>query len=155
EPEGAELIDRLGAMWDQYQRLVLGVLAVVAVVGGGSFLYLRSQATQEDRASGDLAEASVTYWQGDYSRALDVAKRAYTTYPSTPSGLDAHRVAGDASFWLGDFRNSVNEYHRYLDKAKPGPLRDAASRSLAYALESNGQPLDAAKQYDQLVGAFD
>ena len=148
-------MERVTSWWDHYQRLILGALAVVAVVGGGGFLYLRSRTTQEDQASGQLAEASVTFWQGDYNRSLDIAKRVYTQYPSTPSGMDAHRVAGDDAFWLGDFRTAVTEYRRYIDKVKTGALADAARRSLSYALESNGQTLDAAKEYEGLVGLFD
>jgi tetratricopeptide (TPR) repeat protein len=153
--DGAELLDRLGNWWGDSQRIVLAALAAVAVIGGGAYLYLRSQTTQEDQASGQLAEASVVFWQGDYNRALQVAKQAYTQYPTAPSGIDAHRVAGDAEFWLGDFRNAVAEYRRYLDKTKGGDLANAARRSLAYALESNGQTQDAAKTYDALVGVFD
>lgn len=155
EPEGAEILDRVTSWWDHYQRLVLGVLAVGLVVGGGAFLYLRSQKTQEEQAAGQLAEASVIFWQGDYNRSIEVAKRVYTEFGSTPSGIDAHRVAGDDAFWMGDFRTSVAEYRRYLDKVKSGALADAARRSLAYALESNGQTLDAAKEYDGLVGRLD
>ena len=153
--DGAELIDRVSTWWQDYQRILLIALGVIAAVVGGGYLYLRSQKTQEDQAAGQLAEASVVFWQGDYNRSLQVAKQAYTQYPSTPSGIDAHRVAGDAAFWLGDFRNAVAEYRRYLDKVKSGELSDAARRSLAYSLESNGQTADAAKEYDTLVGRFD
>jgi tetratricopeptide (TPR) repeat protein len=145
--DGTELID--------YQRIMLIALAVIAVVVGGGYLYLRSQKAQEDAAAGQLAEASVTFWQGDYNRSLQVAKQTYTQYPSTPSGIDAHRVAGDASFWIGDFRSAVSEYRRYLDKVKSGELAEAVRRSLAYSLESNGQMQDAAKEYDGLVGKID
>ena len=153
--DGAELIDRVSTWWQDYQRILLIALGVIAAVVGGGYLYLRSQKTQEDQAAGQLAEASVVFWQGDYNRSLQVAKQAYTQYPSTPSGIDAHGVAGDAAFWLGDFRNAVAEYRRYLDKVKSGELSDAARRSLAYSLESNGQTADAAKEYDTLVGRFD
>ncbi|TMQ67524.1 MAG: tetratricopeptide repeat protein [Candidatus Eisenbacteria bacterium] len=155
DSEGAELLDRVSSWWEDYQRPLLIALVTVAIVGGGGFLYFRSQAKQEDIAAGQLAEASVVFWQGDYNRALEVAKQTYTQYPSSPSGIDAHRVAADASFWLGDFRSAVSEYRRYLDKVKTGDLANAARRSLAYALESNRQTLDAAKAYDGLVGVFD
>lgn len=155
EPEGAELMDRVSGWWEDYQRILLIALAVIALVVGGGYLYLRSQKTQEDQAAGQLAEASVVFWQGDYNRSLQVAKQTYTQYPSTPSGIDAHRVAGDASFWIGDFKSAVTEYRQYLGKVKSGELADAARRSLAYSLESNGQTQDAAKEYDALVGRID
>jgi TolA-binding protein len=76
-------------------------------------------------------------------------------YASTPSGIDAHRLAGDNAFWSGDFKTAIAEYRRYLAKHKSGMLADAARRSLAYALESDQQYPDAAKEYDALVGRFD
>ncbi|HET9326517.1 MAG TPA: tetratricopeptide repeat protein [Candidatus Eisenbacteria bacterium] len=148
-------MDRVSGWWEDYQRILLIALAVIALVVGGGYLYLRSQKTQEDQAAGQLAEASVVFWQGDYNRSLQVAKQTYTQYPSTPSGIDAHRVAGDASFWIGDFKSAVTEYRQYLGKVKSGELADAARRSLAYSLESNGQTQDAAKEYDALVGRID
>jgi tetratricopeptide (TPR) repeat protein len=155
DTDGADLLDRVTGWWGDYQRFVMGAIAVIAVVGGGAYLYLRSQNTQEEQASGQLAEANVVFWQGDYNRALQVAKQTYAQYPSTPSGIDAHRVAGDAAFWTGDFRNAVSEYRRYLDKVKSGDLANAARRSLAYSLESNGQTQEAAKEYDALAGVLD
>jgi tetratricopeptide (TPR) repeat protein len=155
DTEGAELLGRVSSWWEQYQRLTLGALGVIVAVGLGGFLYFKSRATQENDASGQLAEASVLFWQGDYGRSLDIAKRVYTQFPSTPSGLDAHRIAGDDAFWNGDFKTAVAEYRRYLDKAKPGILSDAVQRSLAYALESDGQPLEAAKLYESLVPRAD
>lgn len=153
--EGTEVLDRVSTFWEQYQRLILGGLALAVVVGAGSFLYLRSRNTQEDKASGQLAEASVLFWQGDYPRSIEIAKQVYGAYASTPSGIDAHRIAGDASFWNGDFKTAIAEYRRYLDKIKTGILADAVRRSLAYSLESDGQFVEAAKLYEGLVGSFD
>jgi len=155
EPEGAEILTRVSSWWEQYQRLTLGALGVIVAVGLGGYLYLKSRSTQENDASGQLAEASVYFWQGDYARSLDLAKKIYTQYPSTLSGLDAHRLAGDDAFWNGDFRTAIAEYRRYLDKAKPGMLTDAVQRSLAYALESAGQPQEAGKLYESLVPRAD
>jgi tetratricopeptide (TPR) repeat protein len=155
EPEGAEILGRVSSWWEQYQRLTLGALGVIIAVGLGGFLYMKSRATQENEASGQLAEASVRFWQGDYAHSLDIAKRVYTQYPSTASGLDAHRIAGDDAFWNGDFKTAIAEYRRYVEKSKPGILQDAVQRSLAYALESDGQPQEAAKLYESLVPRAD
>src|SRR5262249_29142167 len=92
---------------------------------------------------------------GDYARSGQLAKQVYERYGSTESGNDAHRLAGDASFWGGDFKNAVAEYKRYLEHRKNDLLADAARRSLAYALESDHQFLAAAPVYEQLVGKFD
>ncbi len=155
EPEGAELIEQFQVWWAQYRRLVLGVAVGMVVVGAATVFHLRTRAVQEDQAAGRLAEASVYFWQGDYARSLELSKQVYAQYGTSPSGIDAHRLAGDNAFWSGDFRTAIAEYRRYLDKVKEGLLADAARRSLAYALESDGQFLEAVRLYDQLVGKFD
>jgi tetratricopeptide (TPR) repeat protein len=116
---------------------------------------MRARASAEAEAAGKLAEANVLYWQGDYARSLELSKQIAQQHGSTPSGLDAHRLAGDNAYWNGDFKTAVTEYRAYLAKEKKGLLADAARRSLAYALESNKQYAEAATTYESLVGVFD
>lgn len=155
EQPGAELMVPLAHFWDRYGKIVLGVLAGIAVVGVVGFLSLRSRRAAEEAAAGKLAEASLYYWQGDYQRSLTVARETAEQYGSTPSGRDAHRQAADAAYWGGDFKSAVADYRRYLAGKPAGLLADAARRSLAYALESNGQYLEAVQEYETLVGRFD
>ncbi len=155
EDPGAELLDRVSRWSERYGKIVLGALAVVVVVGGGAFLAMRSRANTDTQAANRLAEANVMFWNGYYQQSLDRAKQVAQTYPDTPSGNQAHRIAGDDAYWLGDFKTAVAEYRRYLDKAKPGLLTDAARRSLAYALESSGEYREAATLYESLVGRFE
>lgn len=155
EQPGAELMVPLQRFWERQGRIALGViggLAVLAVVG---FFALRSRQTAEEAAAGKLAEASLLYWQGDFTRSLQVARETAQQYGSTPSGADAHRQAGDAAFFTGDFKTAIAEYRRYLDRNKRGMLADAARRSLAYSLESDHQFADAEKEYLGLIGKFD
>lgn len=155
EQPGAEVLEQATAIWDRYGRILLWVVGAAAVLGGAAFFLLRTRATAEEAAAGRLAEANVLFWQGDYARSLELSKQISAQYPSAPSGIDAHRLTADNAFWAGDFKSSVAEYRRYLDKVKSGLLADAARRSLAYALESDGQYLEAAKAYEALIGRFD
>ena len=141
--------------WDRYGRIVLGVLAGLAVVGVIGFFSLRSRRQAEEAAAGKLAEASLLYWQGDYQRSLALARETAEQYGSTVSGRDAYRQAADAAYWGGDFKAAVADYRRYLAGKPAGLLADAARRSLAYALESDQQYLEAVKEYEALVGKFD
>ena len=155
EDPGAELLDRATGAWDRYGRFVLIAVAAVVVVGALVFLTARSRAASEEQAAGRLAEANVLFWQGEYARSQQLAQQVAQQYPSTPSGVDAHRLAGDDAYWNGDFKTAVQEYRAYLDKRKSGLLADAVRRSLAYALESNHQYPEAAQAYTSLVGTFD
>ena len=155
DDEGGELLDQLRDAWDQYGKIALGVIVAVAAIGAVVFFTLRSRHDSEDQASGRLAEATLYYFQGDLNRARETARQVADQYPNTPSGADAHRLMGDASFWSNDYKTAVAEYRRYLPKAPKGVLTDAATRSLAYALEDDHQPAEAAKLYESLVGKFD
>jgi len=152
---GAEFLDRVTGNWDRYGRIVLMALGGIVVVAAIVFVTMRARARSEDQAAGQLAQANVLYWQGEYARSLEMAQAVAQQYPSSPSGIDAHRLAGDNAYWTGDFKTAITEYKTYIGKRKDGILADAARRSLAYALESDRQYAEAAAIYDQLVGTFD
>ncbi len=155
ESEGELAIENVTAFWERHGRIVLGVLGALVVVGVGAFFFMRSRAAQESDAAGKLAEASSLYWQGDYARSPEAAKQVVSQYGSTWSGNDAHRILGDNAFWSGDFKTAVAEYRRYVEKAPAGLLQNSGKRSLAYALESDGQYAEAARVFDELVGKLD
>jgi tetratricopeptide (TPR) repeat protein len=152
---GAELLDRATGFWERYGRITMIVAGAIVAVIVVAVLMVRSRARTEDQAAGQLAEASAAYWQGDYDRSLSLAKQVYQQYPSAPSGVEAHRLAGDNAYWNGDFKTAITEYQAYLGKVKSGVLADAARRSLASAFESNRQFAEAAALYEELVGKFD
>jgi tetratricopeptide (TPR) repeat protein len=154
EDPGAKLLDAIARFFDRFGRMMLIGLAVVVVVVAGIILTLRTRAAAEEQAAGRLAEANVHFWQGDYNRSLQVAREVAEQWPGAPSGIEAHRLAGDNQFWLGDFQEAASEYRRYLEKRKSGVIADAVRRSLAYVLESDHQYQEAATLYEGLVGRF-
>ena len=97
----------------------------------------------------------MAFWQGDYDHAKSTADEVAKTYGSTPSGVDAHRVSGDAAYWRGNFKGAVTEYKAYLSRKSSGTVAQSVRRSLAYALDSDKQYAEAEKLYDGLVGVFD
>ena len=155
EDPGAQLLDSITSRWERYGRVVLIGLGVVVVIALGAFFTLRARAVAEEQAAGKLAEANVYFWQGAYDRSLPLARQVAEQWPNSPSGVDAHRLAGDNQFWLGKFKESVAEYRLYLAKQRSGLITDAVRRSLAYALESDQQFKEAASVYEGLVGKFD
>jgi len=152
---GADLLDRVGRIWEQYGRIAVGVVAAVAVAVVLFIFWQRSQTTTEAAAATRLAEATALFWQGEYARSRDMARQVADEFGSTKSGADAHRLMGDNAHWTGDYKTAIAEYRTYLEREKSGVLADAARRSLAYSLESAGEYAEAAKQYEDLVGHFD
>ena len=152
---GAEMVDRMTGLWQHYGRAVMIALGGIVVIVAATLLTIRHNADQNNVASKALAEATYLYRRGDLDRAKTTAQQVSKTFASTPSGTDAHRVAGDAMFWTGNFKDAVTEYKAYLAKSGSGLPADCVRRSLAYSLENDKQMAEAAKVYDQVSGAFD
>ena len=152
---GADLIDRAQSLWSRYGRVVTIAVGVAVVGGALAFFSIQSRARAEAQAADKLADANALFWQGDYKRSQDMARTVAQQWPSAPSGIDAHRLAGDDAYWTGDFKTAITEYRVYLAKSNSGLLADGVRRSLAYALESDKQYAGAATLYTQLVGKFD
>jgi tetratricopeptide (TPR) repeat protein len=155
EDPGAKLLDSVSRTWARYGRAVLIALGVVVVAAAAAFFVLRARAASENEAAGRLAEANVMFWQGVYDRSLTAAKQVSQQWPGSPSGIDAHRLAGDDLFWMGRFKESATEYQGYLARKKSGVVADAVRRSLGYSLESDHQYKPAAEAYESVVGRFD
>ncbi|MEO5619063.1 MAG: tetratricopeptide repeat protein [Candidatus Eisenbacteria bacterium] len=155
EDDGAALLDHMSGFWERYGKIALGVVLALVAAGAVMFFTMNSRRATEDQAAGRLAEATLHYFQGDLPRARETARQVADQFPNTASGGDAHRLMGDAAFWANDYKTAVAEYRRYLAKAPKGVLSDAATRSLAYALENDAQPAEAAKNYEALIGKFD
>jgi len=152
---GVEMLEQVTSLWARYGRIALGVLGAVLVIGLVTFYTLRQNAAQDNVASGRLLEADRLFLQGDLERCKTVAQEVARTYGSTRSGNDAHRLAGDAAYWLRQWKDAITEYQAYLSHNGSGLLADCVRRSLAYAYDSDGQYAQAVKLYDGLVGAFD
>lgn len=155
EDPGAKLLDSISSHWARYGRMVMIGGGVVAAIAVGAFFTLRARAADEEQAAGKLAEANLFFWQGAYDRSLPIALQVAVQWPKSPSGIDAHRLAGDNHFWLGKFKDSAAEYRLYLARKKSGLVSETVRRSLAYALESDHQFKDAALVYVGQVGKFD
>ena len=152
---GAELLDQAQGIWARYGQSVLIGLLVVVAAGVGIYYWQSGQARQENTASEKLAEANDLFWRADYDRSRTIAKDVAKQFAGTPSGADALRIAGDDAYWRGNWKDAIADYQEYLKKNGSGLVADAVRRSLAYSLESNGQPAEAAAVYDKLVGVFD
>lgn len=152
---GAELVDKVQGFAAQFGQVILIGVLVAAAAGVGGWYWMQGQAKQENAASEKLAQANELFWRADYDRSRTIAQEVSKAYPGTPSGIDALRIAGDDAFWRGNWKDAIADYQAYLGKKSGGVVAAGVRRSLGYALESNGQHEEAAKQFDQLIGVFD
>lgn len=135
-------------------RVILGVVGVAAALGIVTFLWMRTRADSEAKASGALAEASALYWRGDYGPLIQRANDIKREYGGTKAATEAERMLGDAYFWQGDFAKAKESYESYLKKTPASSqLRPGVERSMAQALESQKQYTQAAEIYERLAAA--
>lgn len=155
EDPGAELIDRATGMWEQYGRYLMGAVVGIAVVGIAGYYMVAGNARKENTASEKLAEANDLFWRADYDRSRQIAQDVSRQYAGTASGTDAMRISGDDAYWRGNWKDAIADYRSYLKQNSSGVLAATVRRSLAYALESDGQFAEAATTFEQIVGEFD
>jgi TolA-binding protein len=138
--------------WAQRNLRILAIVLGVVVVGALATIWItKAQARAEGEANRILAEASANYWQGGYNRTIQLADQVLEGYKTTKAANDARRMKADALFWSGSFDSAATLYQDYLSHEKSGPLHDAVSQSLAFALESKHDFAGAAKQYESLA----
>ena len=117
--------------WASYAKIVLGVLGAIVARRRVPLFNNRSRSVQRGHCRREARRGQRPLLAGRL-RALAGARQAGATRstPRTPSGIDAHRLAGDAPFWNGDFKNAVAEYRNYLERTKKGVLADAGASQL-------------------------
>ncbi len=148
-------MERLAEFWRRAQKAILTGLAVAAALAVVVFFTLRARAEAASQAAGRLAEASLEFWRGNYQNSLNLAQQVANQYGGTPAAQDALRLIGDDQYWIGNFKESINQYRKYLEHEKKGMLADGVRRSLANALESDRQFAEAAKVYLELAQRLD
>ena len=129
--------------------IVLGAIVAAALI---TVWITRAQAKAEGEANRILAEASANYWQGGYTRTIQLADQVLSDYKTTRAANDARRMKGDALFWSGSFDSAATLYKEFISHESAGsPIRAAVQLSLASTLESMRDFTGAAKEYEGLV----
>jgi len=129
--------------------IVLGAIVAAALI---TVWITKAQAKAEGEANRILAEASANYWQGGYTRTIQLADQVLSDYKTTRAANDARRMKGDALFWSGSFDSAATLYKEFISHESAGsPIRAAVQLSLASALESTRDFAGAAKEYEGLV----
>lgn len=155
EDSGALVVETVTSFWDRFGRVVLGVVVAVIALGAIAYFTMQANERKNNAAAEKLAEANALFWNGDYDRSQTVAADVVKLYGDTPNGNDARRVAGDAFYWKGKWKEAIEQYKAYLGKQGTGIVAQSVRRSLAYAYESDKQYAEAGKLYDGLVGVFE
>jgi len=140
--------------WAQNNLRTIGIAAGIAVIAVlGSVWISRAQGRAEADANLVLAEASVSYWQGNYVRTIQLSDQVMSGFKTTKAANEARRMKADALFWQGAFDSSAILYKEYLAKDRTdSPVRLAVQQSLAFTLGSKKDYAEAAKLYEEIAG---
>ena len=149
------LVTRAFQATDWVQRNLRTVGIVVGAIVAAALITVwisKAQAKAEGEANRILAEASANYWQGGYTRTIQLADQVLSDYKTTRAANDARRIKGDALFWSGSFDSAATLYKEFISHESAGsPIRAAVQLSLASTLESMRDFSGAAKEYEGLV----
>lgn len=155
EDPGAELLDRATGLWEQYGRYALYAVVGLLVLGIAGFYWKSGQDRRENSAAEKLAQANELFWRADYDRSRQMSQEVSQQFGGTWSGTDALRISGDNAYWRGNWKAAIADYQAYLKAKGSGLIANTVKRSLAYALESDGQYAEATSTYTSLVGVFE
>ena len=139
--------------WVQNNLRVVGIVLGAVILAALAAMWIsKAQAKAEGDANRILAEASANYWQGGYTRTIQLADQVLEGYKTTKAANDARRMKGDALFWSGSFDSAATLYKDYLAHERSDtPVRLAVQQSLAFALESKRDFPAAATLYEELA----
>jgi len=148
-------VDSAYSAWDwirHNRNVVFGAVGVLVVAIGGGALWRNAMARKETAARSTLAEASASYWSGDYPKTIQLSDQVLAEAGGTGAAVDAKRMKADALFWQGSFDSAATLYGEVL-RAQPSntPMATAVEQSLAFALESNKEYAKAAGHYESVA----
>ena len=139
---------------DNMNRLLIGAIAVLVLVGGGMALRNSRQGAEESAAA-QLARAQFQLWGNNTAQALELAEDVIARWPGTRSAVHSELVRADALLQSGRAREAIDGYSAFLDKTKDESMRIVALRGKAAALEDSGQYAVAAGEYETLARQHD
>lgn len=146
EPES--LADTL----QQYQKqIIIGVIVVAAAVGG-IWMWRRSVDIRETRAAEAFAAAENAFAGGNPALAQPELERVLTRYPGTTAGAQSAMLLAQVLYGQQKYADGVAKLEASLGAA-PAPLKPAMLALMAGGHEGAGQPVEAAKRFEEAATA--
>ncbi len=137
---------------DNWQYLVIGVVAVVLVVVGVVY-YFNAQEAKQAEAAGRLAQAYQDYARGNNQVAIMALNQVIEEYGASEMAEQATFMLGSINEQTRNYPEAIRYYEMYLSKYQESSLNRAAARAgIATCLENQGQPEEAAQNF---VSAFE
>lgn len=148
-----EAIEKVAAAYyrDRKRFWIGGAVVLVAIIGLILLIQNRGRPAENAQAEFMLTEATVSYMQGDLSRAEEGFKELTRRYPGDYAGVKAHYYLGNVYYMSEQpkLEEAKREFATFLKKAPNDPvLSPAAQVGIANCEEQAGNSAAAAAAYE-------
>ncbi len=134
----------MSLFWHEHKvKLIVGVLAVVGVIGGGFGWYIQTTLARENSQAA-LADAK------DVPQFEAVAKN----FQGTPAAADALLLVAGEQQKAGNPEASTAAFQQFLKLYPKHPLAGGALLGIAQNLDAAGQPAEAMTIYEQITEKY-
>lgn len=158
--ENQQTLDRAKDFWDKYNRIIIGMCAVIIILGGAylAYKYLYKQPL-EVKAADAMSKAEEYYRADSLKAALNGDGmnpgfiKIIDKYGNTEAGNTAKFYAGVSALKLGDYGKAVTYLKDFNTDAKQ--IQARAYKLLADAYAEQGKNSEALNNYKKAAHAFE
>ncbi|MBI3880896.1 MAG: tetratricopeptide repeat protein [Verrucomicrobia bacterium] len=150
--ESTKSLELLAWFETNKQRLIIGVVAALAAVGGW-YLYQDQLEKKEREAGRALTALNTSANRVTGPSASDYLKVA-EKFAGTPAAQQAMFLAASAYFDANEYDRARGQFDQYLKKYADGPFVPAAQLGIAASLEATGKRDEALAAYQNVFTRF-
>lgn len=132
------------AFWQLHGRKVLIGVVAVAVVGAAAYIFQGKAASDAERASAAVSQATD-------ATALENVLRAY---PRTEAAAQALLKLAEQQYQAGKYADAASTYKRFVSEYPQHEFVQSALLGAASATEAAGDVAEAKSQYDRLAQTY-
>jgi tetratricopeptide (TPR) repeat protein len=136
----------LGETWLLYQKPIIIGAIVLAVAGGGFWMWRRSGQIREEKASALFSAAEASYMGGNQALAVTEFEKIVARYDGTTSGTQAAMLIAQSLMEQGKHAEGIAQLEAALGSA-PSALKPGIYALIGAGNEGAGKPAEAAAAY--------
>ncbi|MEJ7808915.1 MAG: tetratricopeptide repeat protein [Gemmatimonadaceae bacterium] len=132
-----------------HTRAIGMAAAAIVVLAAGSWLYLRTRANQETRATDSLGRAAQSIEAGNPALAQSDLERLVRRYPDTYAGRQAVLLLSEVLFSAGKYQQGITELERAAAVSDDQGVAATAEAQIGAGYEEMKKYGEAATHYEK------